>query len=152
MKENKIKWCLKQKKGIELIDLKPHLSLSYMKEADDTLENMFCVKGKWKLITGYYACYNALYSLFMQSGVKCEIHECSLELMFLFNFDEKEIVFLNDLKEKRIKVQYYLENISLDDENKVKMFVFKCKSLLNNLNSEKIEKIRLKIDNLLNKN
>ena len=151
MNENKIKWCLKQRKGIKLVNLKPHLSLSYMKEADETLENMFCVKGKWKLITAYYACYNSLYSLFMQSGIKCEIHDCSLELMFLFDFDEKDIDFLNNLKEKRIKVQYYLEDLFLEDENKVKMFVFKCKTLLNNLNSEKIETIRSKIDNLLNK-
>lgn len=55
------------------------------------------------------------------------------------------------IKEKRIKIQYYLEEIFFKDENKVNMFVFKCKSVLNNLISEKIEKIRLKIDNILNK-
>lgn len=60
MNEDKLKWCIKQNKGISLIELKPHLSNSYMKEADDTLENVFRAKGKWKVITAYYACYNAL--------------------------------------------------------------------------------------------
>lgn len=41
MNEDKIRWCLKQKSGISLIELKPHLSESYMKEADETLENVF---------------------------------------------------------------------------------------------------------------
>ena len=38
---NKIKWCLCQKKGIQLTELKPHLSKSYMDEADETLENVY---------------------------------------------------------------------------------------------------------------
>lgn len=59
MKKGKIMSCLKQAKGMKVIELKLHLSESYMKEADETLENVFTAKGKWKLITGYYACYNA---------------------------------------------------------------------------------------------
>ena len=94
MNEDKIKWCCRQNKGIKLEELKPHVSESYMKEADETLENVFSAKGKWKLITAYYACYNALYSLLMKCGIKCEIHECSLELMSLFGFEDAEIEYL----------------------------------------------------------
>lgn len=63
MNKEKLTWCIRQNKGIRLIDLKPHLSKSYMNEADETLENVHPAKGKWKLITAYYACYSALYSI-----------------------------------------------------------------------------------------
>ena len=145
MNEDKINWCLKQAKGIKLIELKPHLSESYIKEADETLENVFSAKGKWRLITAYYACYNAFYALLMKCGIKCEIHDCSLELIELFDFDINEIKYLKKLKGDRIQAQYYLKNIELEDELNVKKFVLKCKILLNNLDSEKIEKIRVKI-------
>lgn len=148
MNEDKIRWCCKQKRGIELIEINPHLSESYIKEADETLENVFPAKGKWKTITAYYACYNALYSIMMRCGVKCEIHDCSLELMELFDFRSFEREYLRKLKDDRIQAQYYLKNILLGDESKVKEFVLKCKTLLNGLDSDKIEKIRIKIRNL----
>ena len=139
MNEDKIKWCLKQGKGIVLIEPKPHLSESYIKEADETLENVFSAKGKWKLIIAYYACYNALYALFMKSGIKCEIHDCTLELMDLFGFEPSEKDYLQKLKEDRIQVQYYLKEIVIKDEDSVKRFVSKCKILLDDLNSEKVK-------------
>ncbi len=149
MKKDKIIWCLKQKKGIKLIELKLHLSESYMKEADETLENVFTAKGKWRLITAYYACYSAFYSLLMKCGIRCEIHDCSLELMELFDFDASEIEYLKGLKGDRIQAQYYLKNIELENEIDVKKFILRCKTLINNLNSEKIEKIRAKIKELM---
>ncbi len=147
MNKDKIKWCLKQGKGILLTELNPNLSESYIKEADETLENVFATKGKWKLITAYYACYNALYALLMKAGIKCEIHDCTIELMKLFGFEHAEIKYIRELKEKRIKVQYYLKDITLGEESYVKKFILKCKTLLNELNSEKIEKIRKTIRN-----
>ena len=75
MNKGKIKWCLKQKKGISLIELKPHLSEAYVKEADETLENVFATTGKWKVITAYYACYNSVYALLMKAGINCEIND-----------------------------------------------------------------------------
>ena len=76
-----------------------------MKEADETLENVFTAKGKWKLIIAYYACYNALYALLMKCGIRCEIHDCTLELMELFGFDTSEVDYL---KKRYRKVYYYL--------------------------------------------
>ena len=142
MNEKKLKWCIRQKKGVQLIERKPHLSKSYMEEADETLENMFSTKGKWKLITAYYSCYNALYSILMKCGIKCEIHECTIELMGLFDFTKKEIDFMSELKSDRIQAQYYLKNIELKNEEQVKEFVLKCKTVANNINSENIEDIR----------
>ena len=75
MNKGKIIWCLRQKKGIEITETKPHLAELYIKEAEETLENVRTTKGKWKVITAYYSCYNALYSILMKSGIKCEIND-----------------------------------------------------------------------------
>jgi hypothetical protein len=145
MKRDKLGWCLKQKKGIRLTEPKQHLSEAYMKEADETLENVFSARGKWKVITAYYACYNALYSLFMRCGITCEIHDCSLELMGLFGFNASEIAYLRQLKDDRIQTQYYLKEKVLEDEAAVKRFVLMCKTILSTLSSDRIEGIRQSI-------
>ena len=138
-------WCIKQKNGIELIERKEHLSEAYMKEADDTLRAVSLNVGKWKVITAYYSCYNAVYSLFMRAGVKCEIHDCTIEAMSLFGFTEEDVEFLRKLKADRIKNQYYLKNIELEDEEKVGEFVLKCREILLSFSDEKIEGVRNKI-------
>ena len=140
--KNKIAWCTKQAKGIKITDPKNHLCDSYIKEADETLENVFATKGKWKVITAYYACYNALYSILMKCGIKSEIHDCTIELMGLFEFEGREIEFIRKLKKDRIQVQYYLKNIGLDDEKPVKEFILKCKQVLLGLSSVKINEVR----------
>ena len=147
LKQDKLSWCKKQTKGIKLIDPKIHLSESYMKEADETLENVFVTKGKWKVITAYYACYNAFYSILMKCGIKSEIHDCTIELMPLFDFEDFDVEFLKRLKYERIQVQYYLKTIELNDEFFVKEFIFKCKQILDNLDSTTIENIRTKLEN-----
>lgn len=116
MNRGKIAWCMRQRRGIQLTELKPHLSTSYMDEADATLENVFSSTGKWKLITAYYACYSALYAILMRCGIKCEIHDCTIELMGFFDFTDKERDFMASLKEDRIRAQYYLKNIQLKNE------------------------------------
>ncbi|MFO8016727.1 MAG: hypothetical protein R6U32_06485 [Candidatus Woesearchaeota archaeon] len=142
MNTEKIKWCLGRKRGIELTEPKPHLSRSYMDEADETLENVFSSKGKWRTITAYYACYSALYSILMRCGIKSEIHECTLELMCIFEFTESEKRYMAGLKEDRVQAQYYLKKIVLKDEESVKNFVLKCKTILSGMNSRKIKEAR----------
>lgn len=145
MDENKLDWCKKQKNGIELISIKEHLSKSYINEADQTLIEMLKLEGKWKVITAYYACYNSLYSILMKCGIKCEIHSCSIQLMNFFDFEKKDVDFLEKLKEDRIQAQYYLKERKLEDENKVKDFISKCKLILNQLSTNQIEDIRDKL-------
>jgi len=147
----KINWCCNQKRGIQLIEQKPHLSEAYMKEADETIGNMLVSSKKWKVITGYYASYNALYSILMKAGIKSEIHECTIELMDLIEgFSKEDKDFLVTLKSDRIQVQYYLKEIELKDEITVKSFLLKCKSILNELNQQKIEKLRKMISDAQN--
>ncbi|MBU0460378.1 MAG: hypothetical protein KJ771_06245 [Nanoarchaeota archaeon] len=127
---NKIKWCLKQKKGIELVEPNENLSKAYFKDADDTLESMSTSKGMWETVMAYYACYHALYALLMKAGIKCEIHDCTLALMEkMAGFDRNDTLFLVKLKEQRIRAQYYLKEERLRDLAKVKKFIFKCREL-----------------------
>ncbi|MCK4967787.1 MAG: hypothetical protein KAS12_01915, partial [Candidatus Aenigmarchaeota archaeon] len=84
--------------------------------------------------------------ILMKCGIKSEIHDCTIELMSFFDFDDSDIVYLRKLKFERIQVQYYLKNLVLDDELSVKEFIFKCKQILADLDSLKIETIRLNVD------
>jgi len=77
---DQIKWCLNQKKGIELVEPNDNLREAYLIKADEALETLRTSKIKdWQLTTAYYAIYHSLYSLLMKIGVKCEIHSCTIE-------------------------------------------------------------------------
>lgn len=140
---DKIKWCFKQKKGIRIVDPSERISEAYLKESSEDFDMVSISNKKWKVISSYYACYNALYSILMKCGIKCEIHDCSLELMKLFGFSKKERKFLEDLKNDRINVQYYLKDPSLRiDESELIGFIKRCKEILLILNDNKINGIR----------
>ena len=143
-----IGWCKKQSRGISLIEQKLHLSKAYLKDAYDSLKVCSNSEGKWQVITGYYSCYNAFYSILMKCGIKCEIHDCTIKLMKLFDFSDAEIKFLEKLKRDRIQSQYYIKDINLGDVNPVKEFILKCEEILNSLNEGEINKIRGEIDEI----
>mgnify|MGYP003964264063 FL=1 len=139
--ESKIDWCLKQKRGIQLVEPNNNLASAYLLDADESIEAMDNLSGKWKVVTAYYACYNAFYALLMKAGIKCEIHDCTLALMSIFDFND-DIDFIVDLKRKRIDVQYYLRSPTNIDSQKIKMFVLDCKNKVQSLNEDKINKVR----------
>ncbi|MCK4997756.1 hypothetical protein KAS08_05630 [Candidatus Pacearchaeota archaeon] len=138
-------WCKRQVRGISLIEEKKHLSESYLKESWDSFQTCLKIEGKWRVVTGYYSCYNAFYSVLMRCGIKSEIHDCSIKLMSLFDFIDEDILFIQKLKKKRINAQYYLKEVKLEEINKVKSFVSKCERILEDLNNEKIKEIREKL-------
>jgi len=140
-----LEWCKKQIRGIELIQRKEHLSRSYLDEAHESFEAFLKNEGKWKVVIGYYACYNSLYSILMKCGIKSEIHDCSINLMGLFDFSLEEIEFMKDLKKKRIDTQYYLKEVGQVSLEKVKKFILKCESILSELNEDKIRSVREKL-------
>ena len=150
MKEDKMRWCCKQKRGIELIELKPHLDESYMKESGEDFDELSSVGIKWKSIIAYYSCYEAFYSLLMKCGIKCEIHDCSLVLMGLFGFTEGEVIYMRELKKLRQENQYYLKRNLLKDERGILKFISKCREISAGLSSERIEEIRNKIRRIEN--
>ena len=136
---DKFSWCCKK---VELIEPKDNLNKSYLSESEQDLGEIANVGSKWKVIIAYYSCYEAVYSLFMKCGIKCEIHDCTIELMSLFGFSEEEQNLLRELKELREGNQYYLKRNEFEQEQKVKEFVSRCKEISSSLNQDKINEIR----------
>jgi uncharacterized protein (UPF0332 family) len=140
---DKISWCREQNKGIKLIEPNDNLSDAYIKEANDTLKEIQ-EGAKWSTIMSYYACYNAFYALLMKVGIKCEIHDCTIELIKMVpEFSDEDYQFFVSLKIKRIDVQYYLKKVVLDSLVDVKKFVLKCDQIRNTID---VKKMRGKIE------
>ena len=134
---DKIMWCLNQKKGIELVEPNDNLCEKYLNEAEQTLQLIGGNNNKWEVIMAYYASYHALYGLLMKAGIKCEIHDCTINLMDLIEGLEKnDKIFLSLLKEQRIQAQYYLKQERLKNLSEVKKFIFKCRELSEDLDVE----------------
>ena len=109
-----LRWCFKQNKGIRLIEPSLEIAKKYLLDAKIDLGLVDKKEPKWNIIKEYYVCYNALYSLLVKCGVKCEIHDCTLNLMDVFNFEKEMQNKLIDLKKERIGAQYYLDNSKRD--------------------------------------
>ena len=152
---DQIKWCLNQKKGIELIEPNDNLREAYLIKADEALETLRTSKIKdWQLTTAYYAIYHSLYSLLMKIGVKCEIHSCTIEFAKRFlkkYFSAEDFELVDKAFSARIDSQYYV-NREVPDENynliikKTPAFLVKCKNIV--IEQEEMNKIRKQIASL----
>ncbi len=150
MKFNKIRWCLKQSKGIKLTEPNDSISENHIRESWSDFDMIEKVNKKWKTVTSYYSCYNSVYAILVKIGIKCEIHDCTIALMDLIGFDKENIKFLDSLKRERVDIQYYLLPSSLDiDKSKVLEFLNRCKEIIKDMNDLKIEKIRKEIKEVL---
>ena len=145
-----LNWCFKQNKGIKLVEPNLDVAKSYLKDAKRDFGLIDPKEPKWNIIKEYYVCYNALYSLLVRCGIKCEIHDCTLKLIFLFDFDKKLQNNLIDLKNERINVQYYLGNSRKDYFNFVRDFLEVCEVKFLELNDFNIKNIRIKLEGLKN--
>lgn len=112
----------------------------------------------WKISTAYYTVYFSLYSLMMKTGVKCEIHSCTIEFAKRFLnefFEENELDFTEDSLKARVDSQYYVDRTVPDEQykkmiQKAPEFLVKCKSILIKLNEKKVNEIRNKFQAELN--
>lgn len=138
----KLDWCLQQRNGIKLVEPNENLSKAYFADANDSLLAAGRNIGKWKVVTGYYACYHALYALLIKTGIRSEIHDCTLALIHLFPFSSDEIKFIEKLKADRIDSQYYLKTVPEPSEAHVRLFVTRCKTLAEALDADSITRIR----------
>ena len=143
-------WCCKQKNGICLIDPNDNLAREYIKSAEETLsslKNSNETSNMWKATKKYYAEYLTVYALLMKLGIKCEIHDCTVELI---NYLDKFHLFpsgsyrrLTEDKKLRIDNQYYLKNRPVEvNYEELLEFVLSIKEKVNSLNSPEINNIR----------
>lgn len=134
---DKVKWCLKAKNGLELVEPNENLMQAYIKKAEDSLRAASVLKDNedWEISSSYYTMYFALYAILMKIGVKCEIHSCTISFMQIFlnnHFSEQEIELIERSQKARIDTQYYSDrNISDELYNRMTretpMFLAKCK-------------------------
>ena len=143
---DRIKWCIRVRNGIELIDPNGNLAEAYLGKAEDSLETMRLVESRdWKISAAYYTMYFSLYAILMKIGVKCEIHKCTIEYRLM-----KESL------EARIDAQYFIDRNVTDTFFKDMMckapeFLVKCKSAVLKLDERKITQIRTKIEKMKRK-
>lgn len=155
-----IKWCFNVKNGLELITPNENMSISYLKMAE---ESMVMIKKNeesriWSTSTSYYTMYYCLYSLMMKLGIKCEIHQCSIEFMkhFLNDFySGEEIDLIKTAFEIRNSLQYYPDK--LIDESKIELikkgsvdFFVKTKTILAMINEKRSKEVRKLISEGIN--
>jgi len=142
-----LNWCFNQNKGIKLIEPNIEIAKSYLNDAKRDFSLVDKKEPKWNIIKEYYVCYNSLYSLLVRCGIKCEIHDCSIRLMELFEFDKKMINGIIDLKRERIAVQYYLGNSRKDYSDFAMEFLDFCEIKFLGLNDFKVKEIRKELSN-----
>jgi hypothetical protein len=145
-----LNWCKKQEKGISLVGPNPNLSEDYIKSAEETLLLLKDVHNKsnmWAATMKYYCEYFAVYSFLIRVGIKCEIHDCTIKLVELFEAEDilpkGTYERLNKDKGLRIDNQYYLKNINVNiDFNDLSDFVLKMKDLSSSITLNDLKKIR----------
>lgn len=152
---DQIKWCIKQKKGIELVEPSDNLRDAYLVKAEESLETLRTSKIRdWQITTAYYTIYHGVYSLLMKMGIKCEIHSCTIQFtkLFLKNyFTDEDFELIDKAFSARINSQYYV-NREVPDQNyslimkKTPSFLIKCKNIV--LEQNEIDKVRDSINNI----
>ncbi len=152
----KISWCKKQDKGIKLREPNDNLSKEYYENAEESMKVLRSItstkSNMWLATTKYYIEYFAVYSILMKIGIKCEIHDCTIELVKIL---EQENILpygtsktLEKDKELRIDNQYYLKNKNVNiDYEQLSKFLISIKESLESLDNTTINKLREMIKN-----
>ena len=148
-----INWCLKQKSGLRLIEANENLSESYIKMAEDSLGTMNRERNYnlvFAISACYYSMYYSLYAVLMRIGVKCEIHQCTIEFMkncLASSYEEKDVRLIMKAFDLRNTAQYYADKV-LDEketdfiiENALSFFE-KSRGVLMKMNEHEINTIR----------
>ena len=154
--QNNLKWCLKLKGGLKILEPDDELARSYLDEAKSSLKraekNLLENDLLWTTVVIYYAEYYALYSFLQKIGIKCENHSCSiLAVENLIGQDKVEII--NEHKNKRIDAQYYMRTGKRDNVERMlkeaKIFINDFDMLVSNLTNEEIKNYRKLIKSYL---
>jgi uncharacterized protein (UPF0332 family) len=148
-------WCLKQAKGLKLIDRNENLMRVYLKKSRSALNMLNAAIEKqeleWILDTSYYAKYFAVYALFMKAGIKCEIHDCTVEALKILFVNEKiipEDIYdeLERSKTLRVDTLYYNKEIGktaiMQRADIAGDFCLGIERIINQIKDEQIEAIR----------
>lgn len=161
MQDEQLKWCLKQKKGIKLVEPSDNLVTAFLGKSNSALKSMEANADAgiedWTISASYYARYFAVYALLAKLGVKSEIHDCTVAAFKYLFVDEgiaDSSLFeeLTESKKERIDAQYYTRVTGVDvnkvmtDTNK---FVTKIEEIMDGLTSDKVQSLAGKLKQLI---
>lgn len=153
---SKINWCMKKDKGIRIIESKDYLVEGYLKKAKDSIGTMDREKDKnivFAISAGYYAMYYSLYAVLQKIGIKCEIHDCTIEFMkqFLMDFySDEDVRLIESGFSLRNTLQYYInEDVNKQDigtvlENSYDFYV-RSRDIVGRLKKKKADEIKSKL-------
>lgn len=144
--ETRLKWCLKQRKGIRIIKPSENLIKAYQEKSRNALRSMDVNAREgiteWAISASYYAKYFAVYALLSKIGVRCEIHDCTItlfEYLFQHRLPPEILGELRKSKSDRIETQYYTRKITIDLDQSMKdtkTFILEIEKILDSLNKE----------------
>jgi len=149
-----INWCLKQSRGIELVKPNDNLAKEYLSSSEETLfslKNSNETSNMWKATKKYYAEYLAVYALMMKLGIKCEIHDCTIEITKLLKdiFPKNTYSILFEDKKLRTDNPYYLKNIVVEiDYEELFNFILEIKNTINSISPKEIQNLRTSLKKL----
>jgi uncharacterized protein (UPF0332 family) len=147
-----IEWCIKQNKGIQLVEPNENLRNGYLLKAEEALDTIRTSKSRdWQITAAYYTIYHSIYSLLMKIGIKCEIHSCTIKFSKTFlnkYLSNSDFQLIDKAFTVRIDSQYYINRKVPDDNYNYIIknspnFLVKCKNIV--LNQTVINNIRTKI-------
>jgi uncharacterized protein (UPF0332 family) len=149
-----LNWFIQNKKGIRLVEPNDNLSKVYLRKSRSSLNMLSSAIEKeeweWILETSYYARYFCVYSFLMKVGLKCEIHDCTIQLIgFLVEKELVDVRFFEEIKEAkslRVDSLYYNKDFSHDlilkFSKSASKFCLDFEEFIEDLDNEKIATIR----------
>ncbi|MEK6817629.1 MAG: hypothetical protein AABX80_02400 [Nanoarchaeota archaeon] len=157
MDVKKLKWCCKQSAGLKIDEPNDNLAKEYLQSAEETLLVLQDIKNKsnmWLATTKYYCEYFSIYALLQKIGIKCEIHECTIEISKLLEeikiIPESYSKKLEDDKELRLDNQYYLKNRPVEiNVRELSEFILTIKNKVNSITLNEINKARDEIKRII---
>ncbi len=157
MDAEKLKWYCRQSAGLKIDKPNDNLAKEYLQSAEETLSVLQDIQGKsnmWLATTKYYCEYFSIYALLQKIGIKCEIHDCTIEIAKLL--EEIKIIpegyskKLEDDKELRIDNQYYLKNRLVDvNSRELSEFILTIKNKINSITLDEINQVRDEVKKII---
>lgn len=158
-KKDDFAFCFKKSSGLRLIAQNENLVEVYKRKSRSALNMLVPSKEKeedeWILETSYYAKYFMIYALFMKTGIKSEIHDCTIfALKSIFadlNIISSEICEdLSDSRDLRVGSLYYDKDFGkdkiLEKADTAPNFCLKVESIIDRISKEDIAKVRKKFE------
>lgn len=148
---------IKKRFNIEFIEPSSDLAEGYIQKARDSLEEMSNVKKReWKIETAYYTMYQAVYALLTRTGIKCEVHTGTLEILnkvYTDYFSKEDFDLLRTAFTARKNSTYYVnrevsDNVLHQLMTNAPRILAKCRTILSSLDQKTIVSLREKIKRL----